>query len=91
MVQQHSSNWAVIGAGPAGIAAVGQLIDKGVSGEQILWIDPKFKVAPYDVAMNFSFEYRPEILYEMTGHKLPFGCHAWMKCNPQFWSNILMN
>lgn len=35
--------WAVVGAGPAGIAAVGQLIDNGVPGKQILWIDPKFK------------------------------------------------
>ena len=65
--------------------------EDGFFSVQAKMIDPKFKVAPYDVAMNFSFEYRPEILYEMTGHKLPFGCHAWMKCNPQFWSNILMN
>ncbi len=36
--------WAVIGAGPAGIAAVGKLLDNGISAEQILWCDPYFKV-----------------------------------------------
>lgn len=36
--------WAVIGAGPAGIAAVGKLIDHGVKPETIVWIDPHFTV-----------------------------------------------
>ncbi len=34
--------WTVIGAGPAGIAAVGRLIDHGVAPEKIAWIDPEF-------------------------------------------------
>jgi cation diffusion facilitator CzcD-associated flavoprotein CzcO len=36
--------WAIIGAGPAGIAAVGKLIDQGVPPSLILWIDPYFEV-----------------------------------------------
>lgn len=36
--------WAVIGAGPAGIVAVGKLIDKGIDPKQIAWIDPYFQV-----------------------------------------------
>lgn len=36
--------WGVIGSGPAGIAAVGELLDRGVSGKDILWLDPKFEV-----------------------------------------------
>ena len=36
--------WAVMGAGPGGIAAVGELIDRGVEAQHILWIDPEFKV-----------------------------------------------
>jgi len=36
--------WAVIGAGPAGIATVGKLIDHGVPTKEILWIDPRFSV-----------------------------------------------
>lgn len=34
--------WAVIGAGPAGIAAVGKLLDHGIVPGQIAWIDPAF-------------------------------------------------
>ncbi|WP_343708446.1 FAD/NAD(P)-binding protein [Mycobacterium sp.] len=34
--------WTVIGAGPAGIAAVGKLLDRGVADEDIAWIDPSF-------------------------------------------------
>jgi cation diffusion facilitator CzcD-associated flavoprotein CzcO len=34
--------WTVIGAGPAGIAAVGTLLDQGVAPEKIAWIDPAF-------------------------------------------------
>lgn len=46
-MSNRSSEWAVIGAGPAGIAAVGQLIDNGVDAKDILWIDPKFKVGDF--------------------------------------------
>jgi Pyridine nucleotide-disulphide oxidoreductase len=34
--------WTVIGAGPAGIAAVGRLLDHGIPDEKIAWIDPDF-------------------------------------------------
>jgi len=30
-----------------------------------------------DEAMHFAFERSPDWLYEQTGHRLPFGCHAW--------------
>lgn len=39
--------WAVIGAGPAGIAAIGQLLDKKIPSEQIVWIDPDFNVGDF--------------------------------------------
>jgi cation diffusion facilitator CzcD-associated flavoprotein CzcO len=34
--------WTVIGAGPAGIAAVGKLLDHGIADEDIAWVDPAF-------------------------------------------------
>ncbi len=40
-------DWAVVGAGPAGIAAVGKLLDHGVSDKHILWIDPEFEVGDF--------------------------------------------
>ena len=43
-VQFMSHEWAVIGAGPAGIAVVGLLLDFGVSPHEIAWIDKEFNV-----------------------------------------------
>src|SRR6201998_1377325 len=34
--------WTVIGAGPAGIAAVGRLLDHGIAPAKIAWVDPDF-------------------------------------------------
>ncbi len=42
--QNMSCQWAVIGAGPAGIAMVGALLDHGVKEKEIVWIDPTFQV-----------------------------------------------
>lgn len=39
--------WAVVGAGPGGITAVGLLLDSGVPCEKILWIDPYFQVGDF--------------------------------------------
>lgn len=36
--------WTVVGAGPAGIAAVGKLLDSGIPPVSIAWVDPAFKV-----------------------------------------------
>lgn len=40
-------DWLVIGAGPAGIAALGQLIDKGIPPHTIAWLDPHFTVGEF--------------------------------------------
>jgi len=34
--------WVVIGAGPAGLVSVAQLLEHGVSDDDIVWIDPEF-------------------------------------------------
>jgi hypothetical protein len=39
-VTQYS--WTVVGAGPAGIAAVGRLLDNGVDEKEIAWVDTQF-------------------------------------------------
>ncbi|HSW69708.1 MAG TPA: pyridine nucleotide-disulfide oxidoreductase [Gammaproteobacteria bacterium] len=40
-------DWAVIGAGPSGIAAMGNLLDFGVKSDEIVWIDPHFAVGDF--------------------------------------------
>lgn len=40
-------DWAVIGGGPAGILAVGKLLDANVHPKRILWLDPAFKVGDF--------------------------------------------
>lgn len=37
------THWSIIGAGPAGMGVVGKLLDAGVPGNHITWIDPEFK------------------------------------------------
>ena len=39
--------WTVIGAGPGGLTAVGMLLDSGVNGDDILWIDPYFQAGDF--------------------------------------------
>ncbi|WP_233586824.1 FAD-dependent oxidoreductase [Legionella sp. km772] len=52
MTNNKVFQWTVIGAGPAGIAAVGKLLDNGISADQILWCDPHFKVG--DLGMYWA-------------------------------------
>ena len=63
--------------------------EDGFFSSHAMEIKPSFKVAPYNIAMKFSFERRPEKLYKMTHGKLPFGCHAWHKYNPAFWKQFI--
>ncbi|MBY0545194.1 MAG: FAD-dependent oxidoreductase [Gammaproteobacteria bacterium] len=46
-MNNSSFEWAVIGAGPAGMAAIGQLIEHGVNASNIVWIDPEFNVGDF--------------------------------------------
>jgi hypothetical protein len=59
--------WSVIGAGPAGIASVGLLLDAGVAPQEILWVDPEFKVGDFgakwgEVSSNTSVKLFKEFL-----------------------------
>jgi hypothetical protein len=46
---------------------------------------PNFRVANLDDAKRFAFEANPSRLYGECGAHLPFGCHQWMKFEPEFW------
>lgn len=48
------------------------------------------KIPNCEEAINFSFECSPKYLYELTGDRLPFGCHAWQKHDYDvFWKNFM--
>ena len=43
-----------------------------------------------EVALGFSFDIRPRMCYELSGGKLPFGCHGWYKKRHiDFWQPII--
>lgn len=46
-MESATFDWVIIGAGPAGIAVVGKLIDSGIHPEKIAWLDPHFKVGDF--------------------------------------------
>ena len=50
---------------------------------------PFFKIPEAAEAVAFAFEAHPEFLFQLNQQKLPFGCHAWQRYNPQFWRSIL--
>jgi hypothetical protein len=50
-----------------------------------------FRIPSPHEALSFSFEVNPRRMYEITCHKLPFGCHAWDKYDKSFWMEILPN
>jgi len=65
------------------------------ANEDVFWstkaqtINKEFKPAPVKNEIGFAFERFPEIMYKMNGNKLPFGCHAWEKYNPEFWKSFI--
>ncbi len=44
------------------------------------------KMPDIQEAFAFSFEQHPEDAFRRTAGQLPFGCHAFEKNNPEFWS-----
>ena len=66
-----------------------------IINEDLFWAQvipenfPDFKVPEPAEAMKFSFEVNPDILFQLNGQKLPFGCHAWWKYNLSFWKPFI--
>lgn len=66
-MNKYIFQWAVVGAGPAGIAAVGKLLDRGILPEHILWLDPYFRVGDLglfwrNVSSNTKVKYFTDFL-----------------------------
>lgn len=48
-----------------------------------------FKVCDTKSAIPFAFEVHPSYLYKLNNEKLPMGCHAWEKYEPEFWQQFI--
>ncbi|HQR16023.1 MAG TPA: DUF5672 family protein [Nitrospira sp.] len=68
----------------------------GTKNEDHFWADEavrydsRFKVAPFQVGLDFAFEVVPRHCFEMNQHRLPFGCHAWPRYDRSFWEPYLL-
>lgn len=59
--------------------------------EDLFWgsrASETFKVAPLEIALQFSFEQDVRQCYLQNKSRLPFGCHAWEKYDFDFWRPI---
>jgi hypothetical protein len=52
-------------------------------------LNPFFSIPSAAVALRFAFELDPSDCYKKLGDQLPFGCHAWEKYEPEFWSAFI--
>lgn len=48
--------------------------------------DEPFHIPTKEFALKFSFETNPRLCYKLNNNALPFGCHAWERYDPEFWS-----
>ncbi len=91
-ILDNNFKWSVIGAGPAGIAAVTVLLETGLAPQDIIWIDPVFNVghlsAYPEVPANTSaldfINYFQSSKYFKVAHKycnklLEHGCEPYLK------------
>ena len=63
--------WAVIGAGPAGIAAIGKLLDNDIDPAHIAWIDPAFCVGDFGTEWkNVSSNTRVKLFSKGFGQEI---------------------
>ena len=63
-----------------------------IYNEDWFWalVPGNFHYPTFDKALGFSFDVHPQMCYELSKQKLPFGCHGWFKKrNIDFWSPII--
>jgi hypothetical protein len=66
---------------------------KWSKNEDLFWslaapvFEKNFRIPAENEAMYFSLELSPQEYVVRMGGILPFGCHAWRKNNPEFWSS----
>ena len=64
------------------------LLGEQIKNEDLFFssiVDEKFKVAPINVALQFSHERQVQKCFQLNHNQLPFGCHAWKRYDLDFW------
>lgn len=51
---------------------------------------PEFRIPSSGEAVQFAFECSPRYCFNVTGERLPFGCHAWGRYDRKFWEPFLL-
>lgn len=66
------------------------------TNEDMFWsiwgarLDARFRIAPETQAMRFALELEPRRYVRRMHGRLPFGCHAWKKYDPDFWASHIV-
>jgi len=47
------------------------------------------RAASPSLALSFSFQVNPRLLYEVNSRRLPFGCHGGFKYDLAFWEPFI--
>ncbi len=56
---------------------------------RLLPLKPFMNLPGWREALSFSFERSPAASFEINGRELPFGCHAWQRYDPDFWTEFI--
>lgn len=48
-----------------------------------------FRIPDWSEALHFAVEFNPKTAYEFLNQQLPFGCHAPLRHDPQFWRRFI--
>ena len=52
---------------------------------RFMLLRPFIKLPDYSTALQFAFEKSPSEEFKLNNQNLPFGCHAYIKFEPEFW------
>lgn len=86
---------AVIEAAPESILNAYLNTDMPDYNEDIFWsleaplIQKNFKIPGLRMALNFAIEFQPKEAFEYINRKLPFGCHAPLAHDKDFWKEYI--
>lgn len=52
-------------------------------------LKPFIRLPEWKEALHFAFEKSPKVAFNLCNDKLPFGCHAWERYDPEFWKSYI--